>query len=495
MPVPLSPADATAIYRAALCHTNVPTPRSGASARGGRSDRSNASSVAEKCATQQQNSSVVELGVPSDAMSSSSSRQGSVRSNSRRGVGRDLASSMFGFMRAGLRHVTLCHSQKKRAPQVSSSPEQSKSTCSTLCNSTYIDSAASYDEDLPEIAIEILSVEQVAGACRAPRTFSTGSNTDMPAIAAEMPLPEARGLSMRACEPRRRSCPDEITAMAVSMNSSPQRGQTPSASIRRSEGDGPGPVHNALGQTPPHRAPALDGASSGRCGVSPSLQESSGTGTDVALSVYVLSGASVLNKVTELAGIGGAYHVGVEIFCLEWSFGWSPHGTGVHNVYAGCSEGGTFKERVLLGQTPCSPSEVIAILAELREAWPGTSYHLLRRNCAHFSMELVSRLKVRQFPDWVNSLASLIDWLTAWVDGGRENTQALEDKAPSSSSAAALQSNRDGVEEAAAAKQVLASELDWGEAQEYMLERAADAAAARARKQRTKKVPRESRWL
>jgi len=23
---------------------------------------------------------------------------------------------------------------------------------------------------------------------------------------------------------------------------------------------------------------------------------------------------------------------------LEWSFGWTPEGTGVHNVYAGCSE-------------------------------------------------------------------------------------------------------------------------------------------------------------
>jgi hypothetical protein len=178
-----------------------------------------------------------------------------------------------------------------------------------------------------------------------------------------------------------------------------------------------------------------------------------------------------MNKITELAGLGGAYHVGVEILSLEWSFGWSPEGTGVHNVYAGCSESGIFKERVVLGQTSCTPHAILDILGALREEWSGSSYHLLKRNCAHFSMELVQRLRVREFPEWVNSLSSLILWLTDWVD-------TPSAKAPMGATSICSSS----LTTADATEAAVASELDWKEAQEYMLERAADAILARRRR-------------
>ena len=68
---------------------------------------------------------------------------------------------------------------------------------------------------------------------------------------------------------------------------------------------------------------------------------------------------------------------------------------------------GIFKESVSLGRTACSPQEVIAILQELRKDWPGTSYHLLQRSCAHFSVEFARRLNVQSPPEWLNSLASV----------------------------------------------------------------------------------------
>jgi hypothetical protein len=187
------------------------------------------------------------------------------------------------------------------------------------------------------------------------------------------------------------------------------------------------------------------------------------------LTVYSLKGASAVNKITELAGLGGAYHVGVEILCLEWSFARCPHGTGVHNVFSGCSDCGDFKERIVLGRTPCSPQEVIEIIRALRESWSGDSYHLLRRNCGHFCMELVRRLQVREFPEWVNSLASTISGLTAWAEAPDfKDSQAacLDDVSAAASTDTA---NAEDV----------ASELDWQEAQEYMLKRAADAICAR----------------
>jgi hypothetical protein len=196
---------------------------------------------------------------------------------------------------------------------------------------------------------------------------------------------------------------------------------------------------------------------------------------DVALAVYSLNGASAVNKITEFAGLGGAYHVGIEIFCLEWSYGWCPHGTGVHNVYAGCSDLGTFKERVVLGRTPCTPNEVISILGELRESWSGASYNLLQKNCAHFTMEFVERLHVSKFPDWVNSLPSLLRWLTEWL--GTPIDETVVD--PRRTSAPANH-------ECDADEALVASELDWVEAQGYMLERAADAARVWSQKRTAK---------
>jgi len=206
--------------------------------------------------------------------------------------------------------------------------------------------------------------------------------------------------------------------------------------------------------------------------------------TEVALSVYALKGASALNAVTELAGLGGAYHVGVEIHCLEWSFGYCEQGSGVQNVYAGCSEAGTFKQRVCLGPTPCEVQEVIAILGELREAWPGRSYNLLRRNCAHFSMDLVRRLRVQELPSWVNSLAALLDWVATWVEAKNRGeptgaTALLKPPKMPTPETAVVPTTCKGDLAAAAAEQAKEQEacvLDWVQAQEYMLERAADAA-------------------
>ncbi|CAK0891410.1 unnamed protein product [Prorocentrum cordatum] len=145
---------------------------------------------------------------------------------------------------------------------------------------------------------------------------------------------------------------------------------------------------------------------------------------EVALSVYELHGTSSLSGLTRLAGLGGAYHVGVEVFWLEWSFGWSAEGPGVYPVHVGQSTLGTFVERVPLGRTPCSPQEVIEILKDFRKTWGGVSYHLLRRNCAHFSVEFARRLRVSDAPEWINSLASVGDALVQRLGADRAEEAA-----------------------------------------------------------------------
>uniref|UniRef100_A0A7S1RJG4 PPPDE domain-containing protein n=1 Tax=Alexandrium catenella TaxID=2925 RepID=A0A7S1RJG4_ALECA len=133
--------------------------------------------------------------------------------------------------------------------------------------------------------------------------------------------------------------------------------------------------------------------------------------TEVALCMYNLRGTWALNLATRLAGCGGAYHVGVEVYRLEWSYGWTSRGTGVYVGQVGQSWQGPLTERVPLGRTPFTADEVMEILQEMRAKWTGPGYHPLRKNCGHFSFEFARRLQVKEAPVWLNSLAGVGDKL------------------------------------------------------------------------------------
>lgn len=126
---------------------------------------------------------------------------------------------------------------------------------------------------------------------------------------------------------------------------------------------------------------------------------------EVALSVYQLHGTSGINAVTSIAGLGGAYHVAVQVYGLEWSYGASDHGTGIYMVHIGESTLGNFMERVPLGKTKKTPEQVLEQLGQWRKEYHGTDYGVLTNNCAHFSVAFTKWLGVADAPDWVNSLA------------------------------------------------------------------------------------------
>lgn len=136
---------------------------------------------------------------------------------------------------------------------------------------------------------------------------------------------------------------------------------------------------------------------------------------EVALLVYDLEGAGALNAATRLLGFG-AFHVSIEVYGLEWSYGSTAQGTGVFSVPSGQSFQWTLRERLPLGRTPSTLVQVDAMLEELRPLWPGAQYHALRRNCVHFSTELASRLRVRSVPTWVNLLAGTCDQLVTSLE-------------------------------------------------------------------------------
>jgi len=144
---------------------------------------------------------------------------------------------------------------------------------------------------------------------------------------------------------------------------------------------------------------------------------------EVALSVYELHGTGAINYLTAATGIGGAYHVGVEVYGLEWSFGATDVGTGIYMVHPQQSTLGTFYERIPLGKTKISPQQNLEILGEYRRMFRGQQYHLLAKNCAHFCLAFSKRLVPRSSPpDWINAFANYGQSLT----GAQARTSLLE---------------------------------------------------------------------
>jgi hypothetical protein len=75
----------------------------------------------------------------------------------------------------------------------------------------------------------------------------------------------------------------------------------------------------------------------------------------------------------------GAFHVAVEIFGWEWSFGWNDDGsTGVFSGLPAMCDMHTYREKVSLGFTTLSRAQVDKKLAQLEDEWMGDDYDMVR---------------------------------------------------------------------------------------------------------------------
>merc|ERR1719215_2289159 len=113
----------------------------------------------------------------------------------------------------------------------------------------------------------------------------------------------------------------------------------------------------------------------------------------VTLHIYdVVDHTAVVaaNKVLRMFG-SGAFHVGIEVFGREWSYGGLPAGstnsaemTGVgFNEPRSCSFG-RYKESVYLGRTNISEAAFHQIIEVMQKEWPGYAYDVLSFNCCGF---------------------------------------------------------------------------------------------------------------
>jgi len=144
----------------------------------------------------------------------------------------------------------------------------------------------------------------------------------------------------------------------------------------------------------------------------------------VFVRVYDLGKTFLTRWPNMLARDYGAFHSGVEVYGMEWSFGMTPDSwsTGVAANVPGHHPDHSFRETLSMGFTNLSQGQVSEILKEMTAEWKGRTYDVLLRNCHHFSDELCRRLGVAPLPSWVNQLAGTTASAAGAIEGMSAST-------------------------------------------------------------------------
>lgn len=127
-------------------------------------------------------------------------------------------------------------------------------------------------------------------------------------------------------------------------------------------------------------------------------------GVPVVLNVYDLT---PMNDYMSWFGIG-IFHSGIEAHGLEYGFG--AHdlpASGVFEVEPKSCPGFVYRCSVRLGHTEMLPSEFRAFIENIAADYHGDTYHLITKNCNHFTNDVALRVTGTPIPGWVNRLAQL----------------------------------------------------------------------------------------
>lgn len=124
----------------------------------------------------------------------------------------------------------------------------------------------------------------------------------------------------------------------------------------------------------------------------------------VYLNVYDLT---PMNGYAYWAGFG-IFHSGVEVHGVEYAFGAHDYPTsGVFEVEPRQCPGFEFRRSILIGTTCFDRGQVHEFMEHHATNYNGDSYHLIVKNCNHFSNDICYKLTGKKIPQWVNRMAKL----------------------------------------------------------------------------------------
>ncbi|XP_022755110.1 deSI-like protein At4g17486 isoform X2 [Durio zibethinus] len=126
--------------------------------------------------------------------------------------------------------------------------------------------------------------------------------------------------------------------------------------------------------------------------------------TNVILNVYDLT---PINNYSYWVGFG-IFHSGIEVHGKEYGFGAHDFPiSGVFEVEPKSCPGFIYRCSILLGQTSMPFSEFRAFIESIASEYHGDTYHLISKNCNHFTDDMAHRLTGKDIPGWVNRLARI----------------------------------------------------------------------------------------
>lgn len=108
----------------------------------------------------------------------------------------------------------------------------------------------------------------------------------------------------------------------------------------------------------------------------------------------------------------GIFHSGIEVHGVEYAYGGHPYAfSGVfENSPQDAEELGEnfkFRQCIVIGETAFTAGAVRELIKSLGQEYRGDRYHLISRNCNHFSAVLAKALTGNDIPTWINRLANL----------------------------------------------------------------------------------------
>ncbi|KAK8319306.1 hypothetical protein V6Z12_A13G233700 [Gossypium hirsutum] len=135
-----------------------------------------------------------------------------------------------------------------------------------------------------------------------------------------------------------------------------------------------------------------------------SHNESNDNETKLVLNIYDLT---AMNNYSYWIGFG-IFHSGIEVHGKEYGFGAHDFSiSGVFEVEPKCCPGFSYRCSISLGIINMSSSDFRAFIENLASDYHGNTYHLISKNCNHFSDDIVYKLTGKHIPRWVNRLARL----------------------------------------------------------------------------------------